>query len=79
MRILLYIVWAVIVVYVVVFTILNSSTLELKFYFTNVKIYLPLLLLLNLIIGALLGMIAMLPLLLRARFGKCEKEHQNAK
>lgn len=78
MRILLYIVWAIIVVYVVVFTILNSSTVELKFYFTNVKIYLPLLLLLNLIIGALLGMVAMLPILLRTRFGKCEKEHRDA-
>lgn len=79
MRILLYVLWAIIVAYVVVFTILNSSTLELKFYFTSVKIYLPLLLLLNLIMGALLGMVAMLPLLLRTRFGKCEREHQDAK
>jgi uncharacterized integral membrane protein len=79
MRILLYIVWAIIAVYVVVFTILNSSTVELKFYFTSVKIYLPLLLLLNLIIGALLGIVAMLPILLRTRFGKCEKEDRDVK
>ncbi len=79
MRVLLYIIWALIVIYVVVFTILNSKVIELHFYFTSLKIYLPLLLLINLIIGALLGMVAMLPILLRTRFGKCGQEHKDAK
>lgn len=70
MRILLYIIWAIIVVYVVVFTILNSKILEINFYFSSLKIYFPLLLLINLIIGAIIGMIAMLPLLLRKRWSQ---------
>jgi uncharacterized integral membrane protein len=77
MRILLYILWAIIVIYVVVFTILNSKIIDLNFYFSTLHIYLPLLLLINLIIGAILGMIAMLPILLRTRFAKCQQEHKN--
>ncbi len=69
MRYLAYIFWILIVILGISFASLNSSSVNINYYIGTVKLYVPLLLLIGLVIGALLGICAMLPLFFRM---KCE-------
>lgn len=53
--------WVLILVVATVFVVLNSSHVQFDYYFGKVSIYLPFLLFVALIMGALLGFLAMLP------------------
>lgn len=67
MRYVASVIWLIIILLAIIFAILNSHAVEINFYFKSFKIYLPLLLLIDLALGALLGMFALLPALLRAK------------
>ena len=51
----------------IVFAVLNSSSVELKYYFGMVNVPLSLIIVLSIIAGALLGILASLGQLLRAK------------
>ena len=51
----------------IVFAVLNSSSVELKYYFGMVQVPLSLIIVLSIIAGALLGILASMGQLLRAR------------
>jgi len=59
--------WILVILLGVSFAALNSRSVEIHYYFGVVDLYLPLLLLIELAIGVLLGMIAILPEYIRAR------------
>ncbi len=67
MRYLAAIFWILVAAIVIVFAVLNSHSVAINFYVTTINFYLPLLLLLTLAIGALLGILAMLPVLFRSK------------
>lgn len=67
MRVLAGIFWLIIIVLAVVFSALNSHAVHFNYYLGSFNIYLPLLLLIVLVLGALLGIVAMLPKLIRAK------------
>lgn len=61
MRIITYLFWILVILLGVSFALLNSRSVEIHYYAGKVELYLPLLLLIELVIGAFLGVIAMLP------------------
>ena len=65
MRIISYLFWLLIIALVVIFTIINSHVIDINFYFKSVRIYLPLLLFLILFLGSILGVLAMVPFILK--------------
>ncbi len=65
MRIFSYIVWIVLIIVGASFAILNSQTLPLNYFVGKTTIYFPLLFLLLLLFGAMLGVLALLPFLIR--------------
>ncbi len=67
MKYIVYIFWLVIGVAGVLFALKNSHSININYYFGSLKIYLPLLLIAELIVGALLGIIAMLPSVIRSK------------
>ncbi len=78
--------WTTLVILGVIFSILNSHTISLHFYTSDVQIYLPLLLLIQCALGVLLGLLAVFPTWLRAKRANrklkqkikaCEQEIQN--
>ncbi len=62
--------WLTILVLAVAFVISNSYTVSLNYYFGHIKIYIPFLLFLVLVLGILLGICVMLPVWLRAKYGR---------
>jgi len=66
-RIFNYLFWILIVLVGVSFAAINSSSVNIHYYVGHTDIYLPLLLLIVLVLGAILGMIAMLPQSLKAK------------
>jgi len=60
-RIFAYIFWILIILLGVSFALMNSRSVEVHYLAGKIEIYLPLLMLIELVIGALLGVIAMLP------------------
>lgn len=67
MRYLTYIFWCLVVLVGVVFVVLNSHSVPINYYVGETTIYYPLLLLVELGIGAILGIITMLPLLIKQK------------
>ena len=67
MRYISYIVWALLILLVVTFAAVNSHTVPVDFYLGTVNVYLPLLLLLTLALGTLLGIVVMLPRIWRSK------------
>jgi len=67
MRIFSYIAWIVFIIIGASFAILNSQFLPLNYFIGKTNIYFPLLFLLLLLAGALLGVLALLPVLIRAK------------
>lgn len=86
MRYVLYVFWIFIILLGVTFAALNSQKITLNYYLDTQTIYLPLLILMTLLVGAILGMIAVLPSLLknkqaarrlRSQVRRIEREVQN--
>ena len=69
MKYLIYLFWIIIVILGVAFVVINSHTVLLNYYVGQTQIYFPLLLLIELVIGAILGIIAMLPVIIRLKAG----------
>ena len=67
MRYIVAIFWIIIIILAIIFVAMNSSTVPLNYYVGKSSIYLPLLLFITLVVGAFLGICAMLPLWLRAK------------
>lgn len=67
MRYLSYAFWLIVVILTVIFVILNSRMVVINFYAGNVTFYFPLLLIILLAVGALLGALALIPALVRAK------------
>ena len=67
MRYITYAFWLLIILVAASFAIINSRTVELHYYLGSINIYFPLLLLIELAIGTLLGVLAMTPAYLRMK------------
>ena len=67
MRPVIYIFWVIVILLGVTFASLNSEKLAVNYYVNTTSIHLPLLLLCTLVLGAFLGVIAMLPSLIRSK------------
>lgn len=67
MRYLTYIFWILIIIFGITFTSLNSHLVTINYYINSTQIYLPLLLLLGLAFGAVLGIAAVLPVFIKAK------------
>lgn len=67
MRFVATIFWIFIIVLAIIFALLNSHSVPIHFYFKAYNIYMPFLLLIVLAVGAVLGILALLPALLRAK------------
>ncbi len=67
MRIITYLFWIFIILIGVSFAVINSHMVVIHYYIDSVNVYLPLLLLIELVIGAVLGIIAMLPAYLKMK------------
>ena len=78
MRYIAYIFWFIVIILGVLFATLNSNSVAINFYIKSFNVYLPLLLLIELAIGALIGMLAVLPALIRVKAGN-RKLKQRAK
>lgn len=68
MRYVRYALWTIIVVLVILFVTLNSHSVAINYYVNSIRIYFPFLLLIVLIIGAILGIFALIPSLLKMKF-----------
>lgn len=64
---IIYMFWIIIILLGVTFASLNPQKLTINYYLNITTIHLPLLLLFTLALGALLGVIAMLPSLIRMK------------
>ena len=67
MRYLVGIFWMFAIILIIIFVALNSHSIELNYYVGKTSIYLPLLLCMSIMLGALFGFLAMLPAWLRAK------------
>ncbi len=67
MRYVALIFWIIIIIFAITFASLNSHVIDINFYMKSVKVYIPLLLLFLLAVGALLGVLALLPALLKVK------------
>ena len=67
MRIFSYIIWILLIIIGASFAILNSQSLSLNYFIGKTTIYFPLLFLLLLLCGAILGFFAALPFIMRSK------------
>lgn len=67
MRILSYLICIILIIFGVSFSVLNSHEVPINFFLGQKTIYFPLLFLMILFIGALLGIIAMLPIIIKLK------------
>jgi len=75
MRFILYIFWFIIILIVASFTALNSYSVEVHYYLGTINLYLPLVLIVTLLAGALLGVACMVPPWVRAN--KKTRKHKH--
>lgn len=68
MRIFSYIICIILVILGVSFSVLNSHDVPINYFIAQKTIYFPLLVLILLFIGALLSVIAMLPMIIKLKF-----------
>ena len=80
MRFLQILFWLFVILLVVTFTVLNAHTVTFDYYTGNIQIFLPLLLVLTLFVGILIGVMLMIPALIRTkhRFHKSESALKKA-
>ena len=76
MRYIVYVFWIIIILLGVTFASLNPQPLTINYYVDTTTIYLPILLLIALVIGAFLGIIAMLPMLVKSKSTSRRLRHQ---
>jgi len=76
MRYINLIFWIIIVLLGISFVVLNSRSVLVNYYIGEVNAYLPLLLLIEIIIGAIIGVLAMLPSVIRHKnaLRKCRQK-----
>lgn len=67
MRYITYILWFILIIIIAIFVSLNSHVVQINYYFGSFRIYFPLLLLIMLIIGAIIGILAVLPWFFRSK------------
>ena len=67
MRYILYIFWFIVILIGVTFASLNSQNLTINYYVNTSTIHLPVLLLIALVVGAFLGVLAMLPSFIKSK------------
>ncbi len=67
MRYLFYIFWILVILIGITFAALNPQRITLNYYLDTKSVHLPLMVLTTLVIGAVLGVIAMLPVLLKTK------------
>lgn len=67
MRYVLYVFWVFIILLGLTFAALNSQKITLNYYLDTQTIYLPLLILVTLLIGAMLGVVVILPSLIKSK------------
>lgn len=67
MRYIIALFWLIIVVLAIVFVTLNSYSVSLNYYVGMANLYMPLLLVIAIVVGIILGVFAMLPIWLRAK------------
>ena len=86
MRYVFYVFWIIIILLGITFASLNPQRITINYYIDTKSIHLPLILLATLLVGAILGIIAMLPSVfrnknssrrLRQRVKQIEQEVQN--
>ncbi len=76
MRYIFYAFWVLTALLAASFASLNPQKIVLNYYVNTKAIYLPIVLLIVLIIGSLLGMIAMLPIIIRNKNYARRLKHQ---
>jgi len=68
MRYVRYFIWFVVVVIGVIFTTMNARTVEIDYYFgAKANIFLPLLILIVLVVGIILGYLIAVPKIMKLR------------
>ncbi|MCH9644641.1 MAG: LapA family protein [Gammaproteobacteria bacterium] len=67
MRYIIYTFWILFVALCVSFVVLNSHMVEVNYYVGSTRMYFPLLLLILLVVGSIIGIITMLPVLVRQK------------
>ena len=70
MRYLIALFWLIVIILAIIFVAMNSHTIKLNYYVGERNVYLPLLLFVSLVVGAVLGVCAMVPIWLRAKSEK---------
>lgn len=76
MRYFAYLFWLFIIFVGIIFAALNSHTIRVNYYFSQIDLYLPLLIVVLLLVGALLGAMAMLPALMKAKNATRKMKHK---
>jgi lipopolysaccharide assembly protein A len=69
MRYIRYAIWLLVIIIGVIFTLMNARSVQIDYYFGSgkVNVFLPLLILIVLMIGAVLGYFAALPRMIKLR------------
>ena len=67
MRLFLYLLWIIIVLIGTAFALLNSTMVPINYFFGTNTLYFPLLLLLILVVGVLLGVLALVPTIIKLK------------
>lgn len=67
MRLFLYVIWMILIIIGASFAILNSHTVPIDYIVGQKTIYFPLLILLLLFIGIVIGILAMLPIIVKLK------------
>lgn len=67
MKYVFFIFWILVIIVGVTFASLNSHTVQINYYVNETVIHIPILLLITLVIGLMLGGVAMLPTVIRAK------------
>lgn len=78
MRLLSAVFCIILIVFGVSFSVLNSIEVPINYFIGQKIIYFPLLSLLLIVIGALLGVLAMLPVMIKLKMRKARSMHENA-
>jgi lipopolysaccharide assembly protein A len=76
MKYLFFIFWIIVIILGVTFASLNSHTVDINYYVNSSSIHLPILLLITLVLGAILGCIAMLPTVIRGKHANHRLKHR---
>ncbi|HLD84696.1 MAG TPA: lipopolysaccharide assembly protein LapA domain-containing protein [Coxiellaceae bacterium] len=67
MRYILYAIWVLLVVLGVSFAVLNSHDVQINYFVGDKTLYFPFIMLIILVLGALLGVLALLPSFIRLK------------